>query len=133
MSSKNTIFISLVTLSLLVICFIFSHASPVTRDVGNQYSVYLQNLQCKIIFTQIDALTVQAEGQAFQGITDTNPDNYAIEIGPYHETFTELGVDIACPGTKPFKGSHSGDITLMNGQTLYVKHNEQIIDQGVVS
>ncbi|CAG8740661.1 446_t:CDS:1, partial [Ambispora leptoticha] len=69
--------------------------------------------------------------QAFQGITDTNPDNYAIEIGPYHETFTELGVDIACPGTKPFKGSHSRDITLMYGQTLYVKHNEQIIDQGV--
>src|SRR5256885_8269784 len=123
---KNKSFVSLATLTLLIICLVFSsQASPLLRRAatGTVANVDLKDIDGHIKFTQIDASNVQAEGQFNKGITDTKTDNYAISILGVSKTFTELGIVIVPPGTKPYKNSAPGDLNLLIGQVVTVTHN----------
>ena len=129
---KNKSFVSLATLTLLIICLVFpSQASPLLRRAATG-SVDLKDIDGHIKLTQTDASNIQIEGQFNKGITDTKTDNYAISILGVSKTFTELGIVIVPPGTKPYKNSAPGDLNLLIVQVVTVTHNSDPIASGTI-
>ncbi|CAG8620368.1 15498_t:CDS:1 [Acaulospora colombiana] len=128
---KRTLFAAFVAFSLLALCL---NATPLRRKTGDKAVVDLKKqLGGDITFTQSDETTITASGQFSEGIKENDPDNYFIEIvGLPNASFTQLGIEIEVPGTKPFSNSHAGLISLIVGKELKVSHKEDIIASGTI-
>ncbi|RHZ47329.1 hypothetical protein Glove_585g41 [Diversispora epigaea] len=127
MMTKSKIFTFLA--ALLLICLVFSQASPLPRAVGDKAVVSLPKVDGKITFTQIDATHVKAEGQLHKGIEENKPDDYFVQLASLpKKSFTELGIKIKVPGTDPWSASDSGLVGQLIGLDLKILHKSEILD-----
>ncbi|CAG8604619.1 3706_t:CDS:1 [Diversispora eburnea] len=133
MMTKSKIFTFLA--ALLLICLVFSHASPLplTRAVGDKATLTLPKLDGLVTFTQIDAENVKVNGVLKQGIDENDPDNYFIQIESAKASFTQLGISITPPSAGPWEATGPGDVTVLIGLTFSVLHNDDVLDSAKIT
>uniref|UniRef100_A0A1D1XJ05 Adhesin P1 n=1 Tax=Anthurium amnicola TaxID=1678845 RepID=A0A1D1XJ05_9ARAE len=133
---KNKTFSFLVTLSILVFYLVSSHAYFVPRELatGSNAVAVLSNLGGQITFTKLDSGGTGLNGQFTKGITDSNSDNYSLEIGDgISDTFTNFNIQIKTPGTLLFTPAFPVLFDNFIGLQVIIKHNGQTIDQATIN
>ncbi|RHZ80131.1 hypothetical protein Glove_139g122 [Diversispora epigaea] len=86
--------------ALFLICFIFSHASPLPNEA---VSVTLKKLDGKFTFTQIKDLSVKAEAVINKGIGDNDSHKYFVQILKLKKSFANLKIIPKPPGIVPWE------------------------------
>ncbi|RHZ82072.1 hypothetical protein Glove_114g146 [Diversispora epigaea] len=131
MMTKSKIFTFLA--ALFLICLVFSHASPLpskpVRHKSDKAVVEFPKLDGKIIFTQINATHVKANGKLNKGILKDRPKEYFIKLASLNEkSFEEMGIKIKVPGTKEFEVASAGKVSQLIGLKLSILHKKKVLD-----
>ncbi|CAG8826259.1 27210_t:CDS:1, partial [Dentiscutata erythropus] len=118
---------------LFLICLVFSHASPLPRDVGDKAVVELEGVDGKVTFTQVSETNIEADGIFKKGITENTPERYFVKLGPLaKKSFKDVGIKIVPPGTKPWKSTGQGLVKQIIGVEYEILHDDDVIASGII-